>query len=250
MKLIEKKCPNCGASLEFSETDKSCKCSYCHRAFEIERNENSSGGDLNQQYQLKEIKNASKLFLFFFIPFFIILFGFVCVIFFHVFQSFSTFDNSFNNFQVTNGQSESSNNLYSDVSELTNSDYEDIDFDANLEISNGEGKNYYSIDGDKKREKVYVAFKEGSDYIIAIYRVNYYKFPNKEIRSTVYVPMVYENINKNQFIDKFANHKIKATEYYFDAEQISYTYGYGSIEEVYNNVVKPLADDGYVITEK
>ena len=46
MKLIEKKCPNCGGSLEFSETDKSCKCEYCHRAFEIERAEKLDVNDI------------------------------------------------------------------------------------------------------------------------------------------------------------------------------------------------------------
>ena len=29
MRLIEKKCPNCGADLEFKDNDKSCKCSHC-----------------------------------------------------------------------------------------------------------------------------------------------------------------------------------------------------------------------------
>lgn len=37
MKLIEKKCPNCGASLEFNDNDRSCKCVYCKRGFEIVR---------------------------------------------------------------------------------------------------------------------------------------------------------------------------------------------------------------------
>ena len=38
MELIEKKCPNCGASLEFGDNDKSCTCNYCHRSFMIEKN--------------------------------------------------------------------------------------------------------------------------------------------------------------------------------------------------------------------
>lgn len=40
MKLIEKECPNCGASLSFTKEDTSCKCEYCKREFEIERDEN------------------------------------------------------------------------------------------------------------------------------------------------------------------------------------------------------------------
>ena len=40
MRLVEKKCPNCGADLEFDENAKSCKCNYCKRSFEIERDLN------------------------------------------------------------------------------------------------------------------------------------------------------------------------------------------------------------------
>ncbi len=37
MKLIEKKCPNCGASLSFSTTDKEVTCNYCNARFEVQR---------------------------------------------------------------------------------------------------------------------------------------------------------------------------------------------------------------------
>lgn len=37
MKLVEKKCPNCGASLSFNSTDKEVTCNYCKVSFEIER---------------------------------------------------------------------------------------------------------------------------------------------------------------------------------------------------------------------
>ncbi len=37
MKLIEKKCPNCGASLSFNSEDKEITCKYCNISFEIEK---------------------------------------------------------------------------------------------------------------------------------------------------------------------------------------------------------------------
>lgn len=37
MRLIEKKCPNCGAELKFGFEDKETKCEYCGKSFEIER---------------------------------------------------------------------------------------------------------------------------------------------------------------------------------------------------------------------
>ena len=62
MKLIEKKCPNCGANLEFSETDKSCKCEYCHRAFEIERDEKINVSDIAEQFNLSELEGPLKAY--------------------------------------------------------------------------------------------------------------------------------------------------------------------------------------------
>ncbi len=40
MKLVEKKCPNCGASLSFDSSDKEVTCKYCNVSFEIEHDVN------------------------------------------------------------------------------------------------------------------------------------------------------------------------------------------------------------------
>ena len=37
MKLVEKKCPNCGANINFGINDKEVKCNYCHTSFTIEK---------------------------------------------------------------------------------------------------------------------------------------------------------------------------------------------------------------------
>jgi uncharacterized protein YbaR (Trm112 family) len=36
MKLVEKKCPNCGAGLSFNTGDKEVTCKYCNAVFDIE----------------------------------------------------------------------------------------------------------------------------------------------------------------------------------------------------------------------
>lgn len=50
MKLIEKKCPNCGASLKFDKDDTEVTCEYCNRHFTVQRDisdkKNSSKTDL------------------------------------------------------------------------------------------------------------------------------------------------------------------------------------------------------------
>ncbi len=42
MRLVEKKCPNCGGALKFNFEDKETTCEFCGRSFEIERDQNIS----------------------------------------------------------------------------------------------------------------------------------------------------------------------------------------------------------------
>ena len=80
MKLIEKKCPNCGASLSFDENDKVTKCDYCKREFEIER-------DAQDQISLVIGETGKSVIKYFFISHmvigiisiivFLIIFGFI-----------------------------------------------------------------------------------------------------------------------------------------------------------------------------
>ena len=93
MNLIEKKCPNCGANLEFNENDKSCKCQYCHREFEIKRDSNNYNEfslittELANEIQ-KEVLNSFKInkyiqkifFTIFFIAFITIIIIFIKII--------------------------------------------------------------------------------------------------------------------------------------------------------------------------
>ena len=37
MKLVEKKCPNCGADLKFDKEDTEIRCKYCDTCYEIQR---------------------------------------------------------------------------------------------------------------------------------------------------------------------------------------------------------------------
>ena len=40
MKLIQKKCPNCGADLEFDKSEKEVVCKYCNAKFSVEKDAN------------------------------------------------------------------------------------------------------------------------------------------------------------------------------------------------------------------
>ena len=103
---------------------------------------------------------------------------------------------------------------------------------------------------DLKREKTYVAGKDddSTNVIVTIYKATYHDFFHQESRYTLYIPLVYENIKLKGF-NKFNNPELKAPEYYFDSNKTAFTYGYGSLDEAINAVVKPLKND-YKVTSK
>ena len=235
MKLIEKKCPNCGASLEFKDTDKSCKCSHCGSSFEIERDKNIT--DLVDQFDLKPIGKAFSIFYIVeSVIIFIVAAVIIGIIFFGIFNS-----------RILGNKSVSS------VSSLSNSDISHIEHTSQMRIdTTAEGVNLlnhsYMLSGEPRREKLYVAYKKDSNYIIAIYKANYYDFFQQGDSHTVYIPIVFENV-KGDITFNLGDGTIKAPEYYFNSEKTSYTYGYASFDEAYNAVIKPLEND-YKVTEK
>ena len=238
MKLIEKKCPNCGAGLEFKDSDKNCKCTHCGSSFEIERD--SSKPDSIEQFDLKPM---GKVFSIFYALSFIesaVIFVIAAVVFGIIF------------FGIYN--SEVSNNKYvSSANSLSNSDISHIEHSSKMKISyRGEGMNdhnhSYYRSSEPRREKLYVAYKNDGNYIIVIYKATYHDFFHQENSYTVYVPIVYENV-KGDIAFNLGDGEVRAPEYYFNEEKTSYTYGYASFEEAYNGVVKPLEKD-YKITEK
>ncbi len=84
MKLVEKKCPNCGASIKFKKEDSEVECKYCHTTFTVERELDDNLKELSDELILraKTIKKFHKgfmiiwalIFLFGLIMFFLIFF--------------------------------------------------------------------------------------------------------------------------------------------------------------------------------
>lgn len=263
MRLIEKKCPNCGASLSFNDNDKSCKCEYCKRAFEIERDNNTDYNSLSDQFHLSELNTPLKFAGLYFVGTYVVG-AIVTVIAFIIigFAGYNIFKAANNQLKkndsssiidVTDNEKNSTKYIVS-VDDISNNDYENIDTDANTTIiHSGEGVNdarhSYMRDGDPKREKIYVASKDDNNVIVSIYKVNYKDFFHQDDHHTIYVPITYENIKKSDGISNFNNPQVKAPEYYFNSDNSSYAYGYGSFEDAYNNVVKVL-ETNYKISEK
>ena len=87
MKLVEKKCPNCGGELKFNINDKETKCEYCGKAYEIERENDDKEELFNaDNYKITEEQKEAVKAVFFgfaaaqFIPIFIFAFFFIIIV--------------------------------------------------------------------------------------------------------------------------------------------------------------------------
>ncbi len=113
MKLINKKCPNCGASLSFEETDKKVKCEYCKQSIMIER-EHTENLDIDEEFQLKvslqtgagAIQNKMLAFAV------IILIAIIMIFTFYFFFKIFNFSRSFINSSEGNRNNSSLNSIF------------------------------------------------------------------------------------------------------------------------------------------
>ena len=252
MRLIEKKCPNCGADLSFDEDDKSCKCEYCKRQFEIER-------DLDdiEKFNLIYDKIHQPFKKMIMIPFifagFIFIIMTITIVSNYSLRSKSIKEKNDDVFEDFFEEEEEQEKLITSVDELTNSDFDSLNHSSfsilNQSVVGRNDTTYaYQKTGDARLEKTYVAYKEGSNYIISIYRLIYHNFFNQADQQTVYVPSVFSDVEKNVSLS-LSNGKNPAPEYYLNADHSTYIYAFGSFDEAYNSVVQPLEAE-YQISEK
>lgn len=234
MRIVEKKCPNCGASLEFDETAKSCKCDYCKRSFEIER-ENSGTGSYN--YNL-----VQKGFSIFFIITFLIIFVFIGFVAVMVFTNI--------HFSGTGNGTK----LYTNVEELDSYSLTAIDSKAPWTIEKADVElDDYHLDMQVKREKLYVAYnkKEKKNSIIAVYKATYKKLLDED-HVTILVPIIYNDVEKGDVGTDlaFADCYVNGPEYYLNMEHSEYALGYKELDTLEKEVIEPLKKDGYKIDSK
>ena len=235
MRIIEKKCPNCGASLSFDENDKSCKCDYCKRAFEIER-------DLDDVEKFNLIYDTvSKPFkLFSIIPF---VFASIFIIFIALMIFLNVFNNNSNSKSNSNskGSIVSEDALLHSIEEIENFDYSFIDTTSTIAIS-GEDKTLFDfhMKGSMKRETMYLLYNDKANRLIPVYKVIY---SNGETTYNLYVPVIYNNIHKESVAHDIGNPNISAPIYYFNMDHSEYAVGYDNLDKLYEEVVKPLENE-------
>lgn len=234
MRIIEKKCPNCGASLEFDDKAKSCRCEYCKRSFEIER-ENSVTGEYN--YNLTQKKFGALFLIIFFI-----VFAFI------IFISFTIIKNINFNGLVKNEK------LYTDVSEMNSHSLTALDAKASWDIEKADVElDEYGLEMPAKRQKIYVAYnkKEKTNSVIAVYKATY-KLTFDRDRISILVPIIYNNVKNSELGTDmaFADGYVKGPEYYLNLEHSEYARGYQDIETLEKDIIDPLKKQGFKITKK
>ena len=243
MRLIEKECPNCGAGLHFEKDDTTCKCEYCKREFEIERDTEKKS--IDEQYILNELKTPFKIFSYFTIGSFItqavitiVVFIIIIIVAISIIKGFNDSNSMFNR-----GAS-----LITDTSELNISDYSTLDLYSNAIISKEDTGSYLKV-GKIKRENLYIISNDKTNYLIPVYKVTYNNFTEGSSKRYVYIPVIYKNVKRKNnsiafYLDKgeLIDHK-----YYFNDDD--YMYGYSDLDTLYDEVIKQYEKD-YNIVKK
>ena len=87
MKLIEKKCPNCGAHLKFDNSSKEVTCNYCNATFIIDKENDNLVDELSPEFinlQSKNVKTLTKIIIFITLMIFIIVIAIFIVTFLNI----------------------------------------------------------------------------------------------------------------------------------------------------------------------
>ena len=244
MRLIEKECPNCGASVSFTKEDTTCKCEYCKREFEIERDTEKK--KLDDQFILNELKTPFKIFSYITFGSFIshavvvfVTFIIIIIVAFNLIKGLNDSNSMFNR------------NAYyvENVNDLSSSDYSTLDIQSRILITtkvNGY-TGFYS--NNLKREKVYVVSNKKSNYIIHIYKAIYTNITNTDDKHTLYIPIIYKNVKSknNSIAFSLGEGEISAPEYSLNGS--NYVYGYTDLNTLYNEVIKQY-ENNYKISKK
>ena len=244
MRLVEKSCPNCGASLEFNEKDKGCKCQYCKKSFEIERDSDNS-----EEYNLVYNDIRNPFLLLFAVPFIVIILAIVIT---SISMQNHLGSDHYSSSKINT--QEEADHLITSADQLTNQMLETLEREnnsfVNQSITGRHDTTYsYQKTGDPKLEKVYVLYQEDTNYLISIYKVMYHNYFNQSDVHTVYVPIIFEDVMNKGFNASLANGNNPAPEYYFNEEHSTYIYAYPSFDDCYNDVIK-IHEEDFQITEK
>lgn len=240
MKLVQKKCPNCGASLSFEKDDKKVTCDYCKQEFLVEKD--------NDDFKIQSEKFAQKTtYTIFSLAAVIIVIG--IIIFFFIFTRISkSFDSSSPKLDVGEEKepivSKPKNTYISEISQIDDKSLDLLkqasvsSLDKWADVSHGTTKSEWQYVGlyllnhkTSNDNELYVVCK--STYTIkkkkidAYAAISYHDLKLTEDKGVIYTGTGFPHVPM-QFLDKkFGDN--------FFGETI---YGYYSDKDLYNEVIK------------
>lgn len=238
MRLITKRCPNCGAPLSFNENDKKVKCEYCRQQIMIEK-ENSDSKTFSSDDFILEVAKMQVIHS----KIAIVVFTFIIICFFCIFafaiskmdtspSPKKSGDNSTNNLEKPD-KKEDKNNYVGEISQIDDKTLEELKssslavLDQMASDASGKKWNYVGLYlvGAKglERNTVYLIYKKS--YTVSNKKQEYYSavsFSGLEIDSK-------GNVTFDNFGFPYAPAEIVGWDM---------VYGYKSNKDLYEKVIK------------
>jgi hypothetical protein len=253
MKLVEKKCPGCGAGLKFNEDDTSVTCEYCNKTCYIQRDE-AKISKVDEAHYADAFKFVNELakplvktfataqILFAVVPFVVFI-----IIAFITFSTFSSFkdDNSFDGFSnELRGE-----NKKEDVKSLSKiSEIDEVSMNTLHENSksklNGNGDNLKTYEKISEWEScgVYLLISKEDKTNNVLYDIFKKSYKNSSTGQVLemYAAVKYTNLelsDDNIIVGDY--YGIAADPiYYIDRDNLEYVHGYVGNQQIYNLLVR------------
>ena len=267
MKLIEKKCPNCGAGLKFDDNSTSVTCEYCSKTYYIQRDEKKYArvdkahlGDAYQfvdEYGKPIVKAfAAVQIVMMVVPFVIFIIAFIgigCLIF------GAANDQMSGNGGIDNWQEESDREYQEKrnkmVQKISQIDTVSLQTFHDTSLQKLQGYDGSCVHGDYKITKkwefvgVYLLVgKEKNKNIL--YDVFKQTYKNKKTgkETTLYAAMEYEDLflTDSMIVENNYSAWPEVPSYNFPGTTFNGAYGYEGVDKLYNKLVRSQSGD-YII---
>lgn len=261
MRLIEKKCPGCGASLKFDDKETNVVCEYCNKTFYIQKDETKiesvDEDHISDAYEFvnefgKPIAKAfmfNSLFGFFIVPFiifFVIVFIIINVSIFHEkrndIEKSDSIINVDNNIDGNNNEEQIKYvTKLSDIDSISLETFYD-NSKANLHCS--DNRDYTCGDWSKVGSYLLVS-KDGKKNILYTVMKHTYTKKQGSKKVTLYAAMKYDNLKLNS--NNIVSHSYKGIsvtqDINLDGIVYNFANGYESVEKLYNHVIRPQSGE-------
>ena len=245
MRLVEKKCPNCKAALKFNDGDTVVKCEYCGSTYHIEKDEkkalnvNVDSAQFDRAFKLvgdvaKPMIGAFAVSQIIGVVVFVIIFAFAIFIGSNAIKQMNSNDGVFS----------SNTNTTTEVNELTkisqiDEDSLNIYYDESIKKLNSiKTSSSCERQGDWTRVGLYLLSpkKVGFVDLYDVYKATY-KYEGTTV--VLYAAVEYSDLelsDEGVVVDNFSGY-LRAPMYSFNSAY-TYAYGYDSLEQLYNKLIR------------